>query len=142
MSTPEPTVAQVADTKRDYQGEKSGAYDQGHSVKPIGSADSPDRSGSEEYDQVPKSRGRRVWNHVKQPGSAPQIVGAALLAVAIGMAVNASVDEVPEAAITIVGIPGRCWLRALTATGTSTAMVCTYRIPANSDKCFLSLSLQ
>ena len=52
-----------------------------------------------------------------EPGSAAQIVVAALIAVAIGMAVNVSVDSVPPAVIAIVGIPGRLWLRALQAVG-------------------------
>ena len=52
-----------------------------------------------------------------EPGSAAQIVVAALVAVAIGMGVNVSVDTVPPAAIAIVGIPGRLWLRALQAVG-------------------------
>lgn len=33
------------------------------------------------------------------------------------MAVNATVGDVPEAATIILGIPGRLWLRALTAVG-------------------------
>lgn len=52
-----------------------------------------------------------------EPGSAAQIAVAALIAVAIGMAVNVSVDSVPLAGIAIVGIPGRLWLRALQAVG-------------------------
>jgi hypothetical protein len=116
MSAPE-QVAPATDAKHDYTDEKKGTYDQNYNVKPVETNSSPERS-SDEYDEKPKSRGRRFWNVVKEPGSAPQIVSAALIAVAIGMAVNATVDEVPDAAITIVGIPGRCWLRALTATGT------------------------
>jgi UDP-N-acetylmuramyl pentapeptide synthase len=57
------------------------------------------------------------WRIFLEPGSAVQIVGAALVAVAIGMAVNATVEEVPAAAVAIVGIPGRLWLRALQAVG-------------------------
>lgn len=52
-----------------------------------------------------------------EPGSAVQIICAAALAIAIGMAVNVTVDEVPAAAVAIVGIPGRLWLRALQAVG-------------------------
>ncbi|KAH7024429.1 Sodium:dicarboxylate symporter [Microdochium trichocladiopsis] len=48
-------------------------------------------------------------------GSPWQIVGAAVLAIAIGMAVTATVDSVPQAAIDILGIPGDLWLRALKA---------------------------
>lgn len=57
------------------------------------------------------------WRCFFEPGSAPQIIVAALLAIAIGMAVNVTVDEVPEAAVAILGIPGNLWLRALQAVG-------------------------
>ncbi|KAE8849761.1 hypothetical protein PTNB85_00177 [Pyrenophora teres f. teres] len=52
---------------------------------------------------------------VMTPGSVWQIIFAALLAIAIGLAVTFTVDEVPEAAIAILGIPGNLWLRALKA---------------------------
>ena len=58
------------------------------------------------------------WRCFFEPGSAPQIIVAAVLAIAIGMAVNVTVDEVPEAAVAILGIPGGLWLRALQAVGT------------------------
>lgn len=58
------------------------------------------------------------WRCFFEPGSAPQIIVAAVLAIAIGMAVNATVDEVPVAAVAILGIPGNLWLRALQAVGT------------------------
>lgn len=58
------------------------------------------------------------WRCFFEPGSAPQIIVAAVLAIAIGMAVNVTVDEVPEAAVAIIGIPGNLWLRALQAVGT------------------------
>jgi hypothetical protein len=54
-----------------------------------------------------------------EPGSAVQIICAAALAIIIGMVVNVTVDEVPPAAIAILGIPGRLWLRALQAVGMS-----------------------
>lgn len=54
-----------------------------------------------------------------EPGSAVQIICAAALAIVIGMVVNVTVDEVPPAAIAILGIPGRLWLRALQAVGMS-----------------------
>lgn len=50
-------------------------------------------------------------------GSAVQIVIAALLAIAIGLVVSTQVDDVPEAASTILNIPGNLWLRALQAVG-------------------------
>jgi hypothetical protein len=58
-----------------------------------------------------------------EPGSAVQIICAAALAIVIGMVVNVTVDEVPPAAIAILGIPGRLWLRALQAVGMSSPFV-------------------
>jgi hypothetical protein len=58
-----------------------------------------------------------------EPGSAVQIICAAALAIVIGMVVNVTVDEVPPAAIAILGIPGRLWLRALQAVGISSPFV-------------------
>jgi hypothetical protein len=60
---------------------------------------------------------------LKTPGSALQIVVAAVIALTIGMAVNVTVDEVPNAAIVILGIPGRLWLRSLTAVGEFLAII-------------------
>jgi hypothetical protein len=64
-----------------------------------------------------------------EPGSAVQIICAAALAIVIGMVVNVTVDEVPPAAIAILGIPGRLWLRALQAVGMS-----FFFIPVKADK--------
>lgn len=47
-----------------------------------------------------------------------QIIIAALLAIIIGLAVTTQVDEVPDAAVAILAIPGNLWLRALRAVGT------------------------
>ncbi|KAK4149614.1 Sodium:dicarboxylate symporter [Chaetomidium leptoderma] len=55
------------------------------------------------------------WNSVRVAGSATQIVIAAALAIAIGLAVSSTVEEIPPAVVTIVAIPGRLWLRALKA---------------------------
>ncbi|ORY17223.1 Sodium:dicarboxylate symporter [Clohesyomyces aquaticus] len=55
------------------------------------------------------------WQRVKEPGSVWQIIIAAVLAIAIGLAVTFTVDEVPDAVIAIVGIPGDLWLRSLKA---------------------------
>jgi hypothetical protein len=60
---------------------------------------------------------RPWWYSVKEPGSAIQIVICAAVAIGIGMAVVSTVDEVPQAAIDILGIPGGLWLRALKAVG-------------------------
>ncbi len=57
------------------------------------------------------------WNSIREPGSATQIVIAAALAIGIGVAVTYNVEKVPDAAIVIVGIPGRLWLRSLRAVG-------------------------
>ncbi|KAI9162850.1 Excitatory amino acid transporter [Paramyrothecium foliicola] len=56
---------------------------------------------------------RRWWHSIKEPGSALQIVSAAILAIAIGLAVVTTTDEVPQPAIDIIGIPGSLWLRGL-----------------------------
>jgi Na+/H+-dicarboxylate symporter len=61
---------------------------------------------------------KRTWYQslvasVKEPGSATQIIIAAILAIAIGMPVVSTVEEVPQAAIDIISIPGGLWLRAL-----------------------------
>ncbi|KAF2462331.1 Sodium:dicarboxylate symporter family protein [Lineolata rhizophorae] len=58
---------------------------------------------------------RPWWYSVTEAGSAIQIIIAAALGIAIGLAVTTSVDEVPDAAVAIVGIPGVLWLRALKA---------------------------
>ncbi|KAF4981313.1 hypothetical protein FZEAL_2846 [Fusarium zealandicum] len=58
---------------------------------------------------------RPWWHSFKEPGSAPQIIVAALLAIAIGLIVVTQVDEVPEAARVIISIPGDLWLRSLKA---------------------------
>lgn len=63
---------------------------------------------------------KTLWQRVKEPGSVWQIIIAALLAIIIGLAVTTSVEEVPEAAIALLAIPGDLWLRALRAVGEST----------------------
>ncbi|KAL2264428.1 hypothetical protein VTK26DRAFT_3315 [Humicola hyalothermophila] len=63
-----------------------------------------------------QGRGNRKWWHgIKEPGHALQIVVAAIVAIAIGLAVTNTVDEVPPAASAIIAIPGTLWLRALKA---------------------------
>ncbi|KAK5953034.1 hypothetical protein OHC33_006156 [Knufia fluminis] len=68
-----------------------------------------------------EEQNKRPWHQsfytlLKQPGSALQIILAALTAIAIGLAVTATVDDIPEAAPIILEIPGTLWLRALRAT--------------------------
>ncbi|KAF4425112.1 excitatory amino acid transporter [Fusarium acutatum] len=57
------------------------------------------------------------WHSFKEPGSALQIIVAALFAIAIGVVVATQVDDIPEAAPILVGIIGNMWLRALKAVG-------------------------
>lgn len=66
---------------------------------------------------------KRPWHQsfkkiLLEPGSALQIIIAACIAIAIGIAVTATVDQedIPEAAPAILSIPGDLWLRALRAT--------------------------
>lgn len=59
------------------------------------------------------------WRCFFEAGHAVQIIIAAVIAIAIGMVVNVTVDNVPVAATALVGIPGTLWLRALQAVGTS-----------------------
>jgi len=59
---------------------------------------------------------QQLWDSLKTPGSAMQIITAALLAIAIGLAVSTTVDNIPEAVPVILEIPGSLWLRALRAT--------------------------
>ncbi len=73
---------------------------------------------SSSVDATPAETPKRPWWYsIKEPGSAFQIVTAATLAVAIGMTVTSTVDEVPAAAQAILGIPGILWLRSLRAVG-------------------------
>ncbi|KIV88442.1 hypothetical protein PV10_08125 [Exophiala mesophila] len=71
-----------------------------------------------EYDVETRNEnfGQRLWRNFKTPGSALQIVAAAAVAIAIGMAVTSTVDDIPEAAPVLLQIPGDLWLRALRAT--------------------------
>lgn len=58
------------------------------------------------------------WEHCKQPGSAIQIIACALLAVVIALPIAFTVDPSNsklQSASTILNIPGRLWLRGLTA---------------------------
>ncbi|KAK8016844.1 excitatory amino acid transporter 3 [Apiospora rasikravindrae] len=55
------------------------------------------------------------WHSITVMGSTPQIIVAASLGIAIGVAVSTTVDQVPEACITILEIPGELWLRGLKA---------------------------
>lgn len=70
-----------------------------------------------EPEPIKETLKQRTWRNLKTPGSALQIILAALLAVAIGLAVSITTPEIPEAAPAILQLPGTLWLRALRATG-------------------------
>ena len=80
---------------------------------------SPSYNDPETRQAKPKIGEGRWFRPFFEPGSAVQIICAAVVAIIIGMVVNVTVDEVPPAAIAILGIPGRLWLRALQAVGMS-----------------------
>ncbi|KAL5387897.1 hypothetical protein DPSP01_003295 [Paraphaeosphaeria sporulosa] len=65
-------------------------------------------------EEVPPPK-KTFMQRVLEPGSVWQIIFAALLAIAIGLIVTTQVDEVPQAAIALLAIPGTLWLRALRA---------------------------
>ncbi|KAK1750335.1 Sodium:dicarboxylate symporter [Echria macrotheca] len=88
--------------------EKSRAFNMAEDERRV----SPTSSNDMEIPSEPK---KPWWNSVRVAGSATQIVIAAVLAIAIGVAVSYSVEKIPAAATTLVGIPGRLWLRALRA---------------------------
>jgi len=60
---------------------------------------------------------RTLWQRIKEPGSVWQIIIAALAGIAIGLIVTSTVDEIPDAAIALLAVPGQLWLRALQAVG-------------------------
>ena len=97
-----------------YENDKTLEAGTNEHIQPVKTGESQDGAAA---DDVKKSWKRRLWDTLKTPGSALQIVVAAVIAVAIGMAVTASVDDIPEAAPAILEIPGSLWLRALRATG-------------------------
>jgi hypothetical protein len=73
---------------------------------------------------------KKPWyNGFKQPGHALQIITAAVLAIAIGVVVATQVDEIPETAITLLGIIGNLWLRALKAVGKFAQITCVAEEP-------------
>ncbi|PSN59288.1 glutamate transporter [Corynespora cassiicola Philippines] len=71
------------------------------------------REGSPISDPALSPQRKTFWERVKEPGSVWQILIAAILAIGIGMAVTSTVDEVPEACVVLLQIPGDLWLRAL-----------------------------
>lgn len=67
------------------------------------------------------------WQHITKP--AVQMVIAAVLAVATGIAVAATVDEVPDAARALLVVPGELWLRGLKCIGKHCALMVARRPP-------------
>lgn len=79
-------------------------------------------SSNSSTDDVPQRKWHHsIWKSFLEPGSALQIITAAIIAIAIGVSVSATVTDIPEAVPVILEIPGSLWLRALRATGNSTA---------------------
>jgi hypothetical protein len=74
-----------------------------------------EESSVEHWEAAPKKE--PWWASIKEAGSALQIVTAALIAIAIGLAVSFTVEKVPEAATVLIMIPGTLWLRSLKAVG-------------------------
>jgi len=76
-------------------------------------------SADTSYEPVEEPPKRSIPKRLKDSlftfGSATQIVVAALLGVAIGLIVSTQADNIPDAAVEIVNIPGDLWLRALKA---------------------------
>lgn len=80
--------------------------------------DSSEPSGTvEDAQPVKRNWYQQLWDSLKTPGSAMQIITAAVIAIAIGLAVSTTVSDIPEAVPVILEIPGNLWLRALRATG-------------------------
>ena len=79
------------------------------------------RSATSAYAQGTVADGRKKpwWHPIIEPGSAVQIVIAALLATAIGLVVTTQASTIPRAVPVILMIPGELWLRALKAVGMS-----------------------
>ncbi|KAJ1323199.1 solute carrier family 1 (glial high affinity glutamate transporter) member 3 [Microdochium nivale] len=95
----------------------SQSYYEPKTVPVAGSDESRDQSasptrGDAEVVQPPREP---WWRSVTKPGSTWQIIIAAVLAIAIGMAVTTTVETVPKACIDMVGVWGDLWLRALKA---------------------------
>ncbi|EEH02747.1 glutamate transporter 2A [Histoplasma capsulatum G186AR] len=81
-------------------------------TRPLKHVQSPGVVETMERVEEPK---KTLWEKVKTPGSVYQILISAAIAIAVGFAVNTTVDKVPVAAVDLCGIPGRIWLRALKA---------------------------
>lgn len=113
----------------EVQPDRSAAPDQSKHITPDVDAVKSNESSSNEnmYGGYEEPKKQTFWELAKEPGSAIQIVAAALLAVAIALPVAFHVEPDSSTssgrslldASTILNIPGRLWLRALTAVGKS-----------------------
>lgn len=103
--------------KRDAYGSES--PDNARSVSPVKPKYDPhnDLSPQTTYEAAEAPQKLTFWQRVKERGSVWQIIFAALAGIAIGLIVTSTVDEIPEAAIALLAIPGQLWLRALQAVG-------------------------
>lgn len=104
-------------------------------VRQVDSSDESYTSRRAEATPMKESFGQKFWRPLKTPGSALQIVVAAVIAIAIGMAVTATVSDIPEAAPVILEIPGQLWLRALRATGKTFSLMPTSSGANNCQSC-------
>lgn len=109
MSTP----AQVG-TVPQQPSEKNIAVENDAARQGSYSSVSPDNGGFVEETQK-RPFHRRLIDSAKTPGSAIQIVIAAVLAITIGMIVTTQAGKIPAWVIPIISIPGDLWLRALKA---------------------------
>lgn len=91
----------------------------GRVVQEITSTSSPPALSpqSTHTEEMPEKKKKNVWQKFTTPGSVLQIIAAALLGIAIGLIVTTQVENVPDAAIALLAIPGQLWLRALRAVG-------------------------
>lgn len=64
-----------------------------------------------------EERKKPWWHMFAVWGSAPQIIMAALLALAIGLPISITVEDIPKEAPVYLNIVGDLWLRSLKAIG-------------------------
>jgi hypothetical protein len=89
----------------------------GRVVRETSSTSSPSDLSPQPTIEEGEAEKKTLWQKFMTPGSVLQIIAAALLAIAIGLIVTTQVDDIPDAAVAILAIPGQLWLRALRAVG-------------------------
>jgi hypothetical protein len=89
----------------------------GRVVRETSSTSSPSDLSPQPTIEEGETEKKTLWQKFMTPGSVLQIIAAALLAIAIGLIVTTQVDDIPDAAVAILAIPGQLWLRALRAVG-------------------------